>query len=168
MLTDEMIVQIGEEVAAQSIKAQKSPYLAILKKALSQAKKAQERLLIALEKGQEAETLLDRIGQRREEIEQIETQLAKETLAADHLTEPEILFFLKSLQAGSINSLKYRKALIALFINRIYVYDERYTVFFNTKDRPTEITSELINMTKGSGGGIRGSTGDHFGVPQSV
>ena len=148
ILIDEKIREIVPLIAALSENSQNSPYIASLKKGLASAKSAIERLLVALETGQEADLIMDRISNHRRDIESFETQLAKENLNTQGLTEPEIMFFLTNLRSGNINSVKYRKALIALFINRIYVYDDRYTIFFNTKDEPVEITSEIIELSK--------------------
>jgi len=166
MLTDERINEIAKKVSAISAKDKNAPYISSLKKELAQAMKARERLLSALEKGQEAETLLARIGQRRQEIETFEIQLAKEALKSESSTEPEILFFLNKLKNGDINTLRYRKALISLFINRIYVYDDRFTVFFNTKEGGTEIKKELNKIAKGDPGGLKGSSKGPTGVPK--
>jgi hypothetical protein len=61
-------------------------------------------------------------------------------------------FFLHNLKNGNIDDMKYRKALISLFINRVYLFDDKMTIIFNTDKTPVEITVNLLDDI-GVGGG---------------
>ncbi len=54
------------------------------------------------------------------------------------------------MKNGDINDIKYRRALISVLINKIYLYDDKATIIFNTQDRPVEITEDLLNDIEGS------------------
>ncbi len=54
------------------------------------------------------------------------------------------------MKNGDINDVKYRRALITVLINKIYLYDDKATIIFNTQDRPVEITEDLLNDIEGS------------------
>ena len=41
------------------------------------------------------------------------------------LTVPRIKFFLTSLKEGNMKDVKYRKTLISVFVNKIYLYDDK-------------------------------------------
>ena len=60
------------------------------------------------------------------------------------LTEPKIRFFLTALRDGSVKDIKYRKMLIRLFVNRIYLYDDHLTTTFNTGEDTVEINDRLL------------------------
>ena len=61
------------------------------------------------------------------------------------LKEPEIAFFLTKLRDGDINDITYRRAIIAVMVNAVYLYDDgRLTVIFNSSDRPVEVTEGLL------------------------
>ena len=47
----------------------------------------------------------------------------------------QVKFFLKQIRSGNVNSLKYRKLLVNVLINKIYLYDDNVTIFFNTQDK---------------------------------
>lgn len=60
------------------------------------------------------------------------------------VTEDKIIFFLSSLKKGKADSLSYQKTLINVFINRIYLYDDRAVFFFNTSGKPKTINAETL------------------------
>ena len=61
-----------------------------------------------------------------------------------------IRFFLESLKDGSADDLAYRRALIAVFVNKIYLYDDKLTIHVNTGGDPVEITGEIIDSIEKS------------------
>lgn len=63
---------------------------------------------------------------------------------------PPVKFFLNDLKNGDINDVKYRRALITVLINKIYLYDDKVTIIFNTQNRPVEITEDLLKDIEGS------------------
>lgn len=62
----------------------------------------------------------------------------------------EIKFFLTSIRNGNIDDIKYQKALIATLVNKIYLYDDKMTIVFNTQNTPVEISSDLISNAESS------------------
>lgn len=61
------------------------------------------------------------------------------------LTEPEIKFFLTQLRKGNVNDEKYRATLINVFVNAIYLYDDRITYIFNSSDRIVTVDQSLVD-----------------------
>jgi hypothetical protein len=54
------------------------------------------------------------------------------------------MFFLSKLKGGDRNDNRVRKALVAILINKIYLYDDRKIIIvFNVGDTTVEITGEL-------------------------
>ncbi|TNU89454.1 hypothetical protein FIC87_11210 [Eggerthella lenta] len=143
VLTDENISLVAKKVSELCAKEADSPFLKQLRKELKQADNAIDNLLRALENGQEADLLLERVRQKREAKEAIKGQIAKEELTRVLLTEHDIKFFLSELKKGSLDDEKYRKMLINVLINKVYLYDDRMTMFFNAGKDPVEITMEF-------------------------
>ncbi|MCX7746039.1 MAG: hypothetical protein N2645_03970 [Clostridia bacterium] len=61
------------------------------------------------------------------------------------LDEKEVKFFFHRLQKGNIDDERSRKALIAIFINEVYLYDDKVRIIFNASDRPIMIDYDLLN-----------------------
>lgn len=75
-------------------------------------------------------------------LEDIET----EERGMVRLTEQQVSFFLTALKNGDVDDVKYRKALISVFVNKIYLYDDKITFIFNSGDIPVTVDADLIDF----------------------
>lgn len=85
-----------------------------------------------------------RITDKRVELEQTKKQYDLESKKVINITEQQIKYFLLKIKDGDINDIKYRKTLVTLFVNKIYVYDDEVTIIFNVGDKPITITRSLL------------------------
>lgn len=71
----------------------------------------------------------------------------KEQNEARHfvVTEEQVIEFLESLAKGDVNDITYRRALIKMFVNKIFLYDDKFTITFNTGDEEVEISDKLFD-----------------------
>lgn len=146
-LTPANIAKIAQKVSALCEEDRDTSNLRFLKKNLADNKKKQENAINAV-----AETdnptirkgLYDRIAQLEAAQKEIEAAIAQEVIPFPSLTEPKIRFFLTALRDGSVKDIKYRKMLIRLFVNRIYLYDDHLTTTFNTGEDTVEINDRLL------------------------
>jgi DNA invertase Pin-like site-specific DNA recombinase len=150
-LTDENILLIAKTIADISKRAGNSYVISDLQSQLKENAKAMENLLKAIESGQHMDILSERISKKREEKIHLETLLAKEEMSRSELDEYEIRYFLNKLKEGGTMTPESRRALVAIFINKIVLYDndpndpnKRARIIFNASDRPVEIDYELL------------------------
>lgn len=61
------------------------------------------------------------------------------------MTEQQVVDHLKSLADGDIKDITYRKSLIRLFVNKIFLYDDKFTITFNTGDEEVTITEVMLS-----------------------
>ena len=59
----------------------------------------------------------------------------------------EVRFFLDQFRKGDINDAKYRQALIDTFVNKIYLYDDKMTILYNTQDSHSDVTIDDISSS---------------------
>ena len=76
---------------------------------------------------------------------ELEHQIAVESTVLPTLTEPKIKFFLTSLRDGSISDIRHKRTLIAVLVNKIYLYDDKVTITFNSGDVPVTIDDVLLS-----------------------
>ena len=74
----------------------------------------------------------------------IENQIQVEKAKKLDLDETQVKFFLKQIRSGDINNIKYRKMLVNVLINKIYLYDDNVTIFLNTQDKEYSIKVPTI------------------------
>ena len=144
LLTDKNIDLIAREVEKAFNDGQDDYELKRLQKLLKENQFAIENLLKALELGQVSDIIIDKIGERKKEQEAIKKQIAIEESKVYRLTYDEIKFFLLQLKNGNANDLKYRRTLVNIFVNKIYLYDDRVTFVMNTGDKATTIDENLF------------------------
>jgi DNA invertase Pin-like site-specific DNA recombinase len=143
-LTDENIDKISKAVAALCEKEKQSGDYKRLEKMRRENEKQKANLVDALKYGKATETLITEIAKLEDLQDDLDRQLIIEKARHMDLTAPEIAFFLNSLKGGDINDIKYRRLLITVMVNAIFLYDDRLTVIFNSSDKPVEVTESLI------------------------
>lgn len=148
LLTAPNINKIAKEVAAICAEERDTSNLQYLKKCLSENKRKHTNALNAVletDSPSIRQSLYEKIAQLESECEQIEADIAKEIIPFPSLTEPKIRFFLTALKNGSVQDIKYQKALIRLFVNKIFLYDDRLTLTLNAGDDTVEINDRLLS-----------------------
>lgn len=167
LLTDENIKKIAKAVSSATDKAQDKTEQTYLKRKLKEIDKAIENLMRALETGQNVDLISERITAKRKERSDIERDLAIEVKKTVTLTEPEIRFFLTALKAGDINDIKYRRTLITIFVNSVYLYDDRMTIVFNAGDEPAIVDDILLDEIEDSSEDVKSLYSARFGSPKT-
>lgn len=147
-MTRDNIDRIASEVVRLCEQERNTDNLKRLKKLLKENERATENLFKALESGQLIDVLAERISQKKKEHDDLERQILMEEKTNTVPTVNEIRFFLNQLRKGDINDTKYRQALVDTFINKIYLYDDRMTVLYNTQDSHSEMTLDNTSLSR--------------------
>jgi DNA invertase Pin-like site-specific DNA recombinase len=158
-LTDENIALFAAAVSEISKRENNTGIVAEIKKKLKENAAAIENLLKAIESGEHMELLSERITQKKDERAELEKALANEQMKTNEIDENEIKFFLAELKKGNIEDIVFQRALITIFINAIYLYDDHATIIFNASDKPTAVDYDLLDGIEKDldKGGNRGS-----------
>ena len=145
LLTDENIDNISYK--AYTISQEKNAQNCLMKaleKQIHKLEKNIENLMVALENGDNVDLINERITNNRVELNKTKKRYDIESKKLINLTEQQIKFFLIKLKNGDTDDMKYRKTLITLFINKIYVYDDEITMICNVGDKSLAITKKLL------------------------
>ena len=119
-----------------------------LKKLLKENERATENLFKALESGQIVDVIAERISQKKRERGELEQQILVETSSHPTPTVNEVRFFLNQFRKGDVNDLKYRQALVDTFVNKIYLYNDKMTVLYNTQDSHSDVTVDDLSSSR--------------------
>ena len=79
------------------------------------------------------------------EIKELERQIEIEKSRHYVLTKEQVVQRLTALSKGDIKDNTYRRTLIKLFVNKIFLYDDKFTITFTTGDDEVEITDALLS-----------------------
>ena len=143
-LTDENIEIIVKEVCDMSKKDTNTLLVADLKKKLREVNKALERLLDAIEQGEHLDLISERISKKKTEKAEIELALSNAEIEIVAIDESAIRFFLNHLRQGKIDNEAYNRALINIFIQAIYLFDDKFRIIFSATGKPIEVDYEFL------------------------
>lgn len=148
LLTKENIDIIAKEVVALCEREKDNTNVKHLEKTLRNNEKKQNNLIAAVaECGIESvrNSLYGELSRLNEEIDNLKKQLAIEKGQTLSISENEIKFFLTQMKNGNSDDLMYRKTLINTFVNRIYLYDDKLIIIFNTGDKEVTVDDKLLS-----------------------
>ena len=145
LLTDQNIQKIAESVAAACKDESYDSEIKRLKTAIRETDEAIENLLKALEHGKDVEMLMERIDKRKEEKETLKAQLAIEKRKMVILTAPEVKAFLCALKKGRADDERSRKGIINIFLQAVYLWDDKMTLVLNGGSKPVTIDGILLD-----------------------
>lgn len=97
-------------------------------------------------------SLYEEIARLNVELDLLKSEYATEKAGAFALTITEIKFFLSQLRKGKADDITYRKTLINVFVNAIYLYDDKLVIFFNSGDKPITIDDDLLCAVESNDG----------------
>ena len=140
---------IAKEVVRLCEQEKDTENLKRIKKLLVENEKATENLLKALESGQIVDVIAERLSQKKQEHAELERMLLEESASHPTPTLQEVRFFLNQFRKGNINDEKYRQALIDTFVHKIYLYDDKMTILFNTQDGHSDVSLDDLGSSKG-------------------
>ncbi|MCL1823991.1 MAG: recombinase family protein, partial [Oscillospiraceae bacterium] len=147
-LTPENIKKIANEISTLCEIEKNTDTLKQLNKRLADVERRQKNIARVLTESEDEAVrrlMYEEIPTLEKEKTAIEKEITLETVSKPSLTAPQIQFFLKALTKGDVNDIKYSRALISIFVNKIYLYDDKLTIIFNSGDTKITINDKLLS-----------------------
>ena len=161
LLTAENIDKIAHEIVALCEREKDNTNLRRIERLIRDNERKQKNLMDALGEcdiESVRKTIYTEISRLNEEHGNLKSELALEKASSVSLTIAEVKFFLNQLIKGNADDISYRKTLINVFINAIYLYDDKMTIYFNSGDKPITVNGELVEQVEASDRFVFGST----------
>lgn len=117
-----------------SLQTNNSPQLPILRKQLQQNKKEIDNIMKAIKQGIFTKSTKAELNKLESEQEKIQTLIAREQIERPIISREYIKAWIMNFAKIDLNSEEQKQRLIDVFINSIYVYDDKIIVAFNYKD----------------------------------
>lgn len=158
LLTPKNIRRIAKEVVKISASMDDSSELKRLENLLKTAHEEKNNQMASIRKCTNdvvREMIIEDLSKIAADIKELERQITIEKSRHYIMTEEQIIERLAKLANGDINNPVYRKTLIKLFVNKIFLYDDKFTITFNTGEEEVTITDILLdkmeNVSKSKG-----------------
>lgn len=131
LITDSMIDRLVKAVEAANSKDQESIEIIRLRKDIKDTDQKIEKLITKIENGADSDSLVDRLKQREEELKTLKAQLKTEQRKQRIMDTDIVRRILKEMQKANIEEPKHRAMLVKVFIDKIYLYEDIFSIFLN-------------------------------------
>jgi len=125
---------------------------------IKEAQKAIENQMISLRActdGTVRELIIGDLTALGAEKKALEEQHELEKARRRVITEEQVIGKLAQLADGDRDDLTYRKTLIRILVNKIFLYDDKFTITFHSGDEEVTITDVLLEEIED---GLKGKT----------
>ena len=116
------------------VQNQENTAIPLLEKQLREVDKKLDNLMKAIEDGLYTRTTKERLEALEIQKDELTAKIADEKLKKPSFNEDFIQFWLLKFRKFDISQKKQQKALIEIFVNAIFLYDDRMLITFNYKD----------------------------------
>ena len=127
------------------VQLRKNANLPALEVRLEQVVNEIENVMNAIKQGIITTTTKDTLLKSEQEKEALEINIAKEKIERPILTKQEIKYWICKFRTLDIDIQEHKQQLINMFVNSVYVYDDKMLITFNYKDGDSCVSFDEIN-----------------------
>ena len=143
MMKDNVIEDIAGIVFRNFQK--ENPIIQLLKQRLSETETALNNLLKAIEEGIITSTTKQRMLELEQTRDEINLKLIKEEMKKPKMTKEGLVLWLKQIQTMSLETKEHKQRLIDIFVNAVYLYDDKLVITFNYKEATKTVSLKEVN-----------------------
>ncbi|MGY6763632.1 recombinase family protein [Faecalibacterium prausnitzii] len=138
--------------AVMILQEQENTVLPLLEKQMKDIERGIENLLNAIQEGILTSSTKGRLEKLEAQQKELEIRIAEEKLAKPKVSADFVKFWLTNFRKLDPNVKSHRETLINIFVNAVYLYDEKVLITFNYKDGTKTITFDEIAAKNAPGG----------------
>ena len=105
-----------------------------LKRQIKDTEKKLDNFVKAIENGVFNEHTQSRMAELDEQRKQLEIQLDQENDIHPQLDKKTLIYWLSRFKDGNVDDVMFRRKIIDMFVNAIYLYDDRIVITYNYRD----------------------------------
>ena len=148
VLQDDVIDRIADALIA--LQNQESTLLPSLRQQLKECERSIQNMLNAIEAGIITPSTKKRLQDLEARREELNITILQEQLQKPHFTKEQIVGWISRFKYGDPGDLAYQKQIIDIFVNSVYVYDDRLVMTYNYKDGNEAISLDAVHQAFGS------------------
>ena len=148
VLADEAIDNIADQVAALSFQeGMDTSRMDHLKSQLKSTEEIIINICNAIAQGVLTPSTKKMLEEAEEKKEHLSLELEQEKVIQKNvITKEQVLFWLSQFQNGDTNDPEYRKKLVDVFINKIFVYDDKFVITYNFSGDNNTVELSDVNI----------------------
>ena len=131
--------------ACFALQNQENPAMAALKKRLKENQKELDNVMKAIKAGIVTKSTKTEPEKLESEREKIESEISLENMQRPIISKDKIKAWLMRFSSTDLTGFEEKQQLIDLFVNSVYVYDDKLVVIFNFRDGNYSVNLEELN-----------------------
>ena len=143
VLSDETIARIADTMV--SMQDQEDPMLPVLRRQISECEKGIENLVNAIQAGIITHSTKERLEELEQQQEDLKVTLMQTELDHPRYNREQIITWISQFKYGNINDQEYQKEIIDIFVNSVYVYDDKIVFTYNFRNGTQTLTKRQID-----------------------
>lgn len=147
-LQDKEINKIAD--ALIRIQKQENTTLPLLQRQLKETEKGLQNMLDAIQQGIFTPSTKQRLNELEVQKEEITVKIAQEQLQKPVFSKEQIIQWIQQFKFGDPNNIDYQKRIIDIFVNSVYLFDDKLVLTYNFKGGTQTIPFNNISSTFGS------------------
>ena len=151
IFNDATIERIADVIVV--MQEQEDTITPVLKQQLKECEKEIQNVMTAIMKGiitDSTKECLENLESRRDSLK---NSMIQYQLERHKFTKEEIVEWIGRFKNGNINDVAYQREIIDIFVNSVYVYDDKLLLTYNYKDGNETLTFEEIEYFISSNSG---------------
>ena len=148
VLTDETIDRIAAAIV--SMQDQEDPMVPVLESQLRECEKGIENLLNAIQAGILTASTKDRLEQLEQQKETLSISLVDLKIRRPVYTKEQIVTWISQFRYGNIQDIEYQKEIIDIFVNSVFLYDDKIVLTYNFRDGTQTVTKQELDAVLSS------------------
>ncbi len=139
---DALINRIADAIV--ELQGQEDPMLPAMRKQLKDCEKGIENLLNAVQAGIVTNGTKERLEKLEEQKESLQVSIMQAHLTRPKYSKDEIIDWIMQFRGGNLDDKQYQKEIIDIFLNSIYVYEDRLVFTYNYRNGTETISRKEI------------------------
>ena len=127
-----------------AMQAKEDTTIPALQQQLRDCEKGIENILNAIQIGILTVSTKERLEQLEQQRETLKASILQAQIARPQYSKEQIAQWISRFKYGSINDKAYQREIIDVFVNSVYVYDDKLVLTYNFKDGTQTITLKEI------------------------
>lgn len=138
ILRDEVITRLADAIV--ELQKRENTTIPFLQKQLDDIGKRIGNIINSIEEGIANASVKQRLDELETKKADLEIALAREKIEKTPLTKEQIVFWISKFKGGDIEDDDYRKAIVDIFLNSVFLYDDKLIITFNWKNGTKTVT----------------------------
>ena len=145
VLQDDVIDRLADSVLALFNK--ENTVIPFLQKQLKDIDKRIDNVLKSIEEGISGASVKNRLADLETKKEELEISLAKENIEKPPIEKEQIVYWISRFKGGDVNDPAYRRSIVDIFVNSVFLYDDKLVIGFNWKDGTKTISLKQLEKS---------------------